>query len=312
MNGYEEKALGTTTNTRAELNDIFDPIIQNTLNDKAYLYGVIAKEANVGGDYVRFRARTGRNASAVSYGEFDPPTLGNTTRIKISTPIKLAQVGWEVTGLMQKVSSQVGIGDILAEEIKDATFDFQVAISAMLYGDGTGNTGLDLSGLEGLIDDGTDYPTFYGITRSGAPWTQSFYLDKTSTTISLAELRSVFTAVEKAGANKASLIVVTTHEIKDFILGKLEENKQFIGTSARAGFEGLLTFDGVPIYPDHQCPTGYLYVIDTSVITLKVTQAPTLEELAHLKDSRSGFIKMYAELICKQPNHCGKVLAISV
>lgn len=312
--GYEQKALATTTNSRAELNDIFLPLIENQLNDKTTLWGLMPKKQNNGGDYVRFRSRTARNASAASYAETDTITTGNTTRKKNSTPIKLVKAGWEVTGLMQVSSMQAGIGDILAEEIKDATLDFQSAINVQMFGDGTGNGGLDLLGLKILVDDGVLFATIYGVNRTLAG---NEYLKATvdSATplagLTLTKLRDAFAAVEIKGAKKRDLAIVTTYAIKDKILGLMDAAQRIISTDPRLGFEGIPTFDGVPIYADKDCTAAHLYVLDMSTFGVYISQSPAIEELPSSKDSRSGYIKMYAEFICTQPENNYKFTALA-
>jgi len=302
MSGYEEKGLLTTTNTRAELNDIFDPVIQSALNDRTTLYGLLKKEANIGGDYVRWRMRTGRNDSATSYLEDGAITKGNATRIKCSTPIKLLKVGVEVSGLMMAASQgRTGIGDIYAEELKDATKDFLVEVNSQLFGDGTGNGGADLFGLKNTIDTTGN---LYGHTGEAA--LIGNVTDVGGADISISYLREMIRKSEMAGANKNDLLFVTSYKQRDLILDLIQNMQRVIPTSARVGFEGLPTVDGIPIHADAQCDDDYVYLIDMSVTMLKVTTPPTYEELSKTKDARSGFIKMYAEFICKAPTHLCK------
>jgi len=304
MNGYEEKMLETTTNTRAELNDIYDPIIQSTLNDKTTFYGVLTKEANIGGDYARWRVRTGRNTSADSYGETDTITTGNAARAKLSTPIKLIKVGWDVSGLMIEANKGAsGIGDILSEEIKDATSDMLVEISTQLFGDGTGNGGKDINGLKNTVDDGVLYPNIYGLARATNTWLNATVKDMAAATLALTDLREMIQAAEKAGAKKSDLVFVTSYKQKDVILNYIQATQMYIPTSARFGIEGQPSFDGIPIFTDQFCDDDYVYLIDMNVTMLKVTLAPTVNELPTSTDSKSGYIKTYFELICKAPTH---------
>lgn len=302
MNGYEEKMLATTTNTRAELNDIYDPIIQSTLNDATTLYGILTKETNIGGDYARWRVRTGRNASAASYGETDTITTGNAARAKVSTAIKLVKVGWDVSGLMIEANKGAsGIGDILGAEVRDATADMLVEINTQLFGDGTGNGGLDMNGLKNTVDDGTNYANIYGLARASNAWLQSTTKDMAAAAIALTDLREMIQYSEKAGAKKSDLVFVTSYKQRDAILNLIQSMQMYIPTSSRFGIEGLPTFDGIPIHADQFCDDDYVYLIDMSVTMLKVTLAPTIKELPTSTDSQSGFIRTYMELICKAP-----------
>lgn len=304
MKGYEEKALATTTNSRAELNDIYGPMVISTLNDRTTFYGLLTKEQNDAGDYVRWRVRTGRNTSADSYGETDSITLGNTTRAKLSTAVKLLKVGVEVTGLMKEAAkSPSGIGDIWAKEIEDASKDFLVEINTQLFADGTGNSNKDLFGLKNTVDDGTLFANIYGLARATNTYLQSTTVDKSSANISLTDLRTMIRTSEEAGANKNDLMFVTSYKQKDKILDLLQDIQRLVPTSARTGFEGLPTFDGVPIHADAQCDDDYVYLLDMRHTKMKVTLSPVITYMGIDGDSEKAFIKMYAEFIAEVPTH---------
>ena len=301
--------LTTTTNARAELNDVFDPIIQNTLNNSATLYGVLKKEVNVGGDYARWRVRTGRNASAGSYAETDVITTGNAARKKVSSPIRLVKVGWDVSGLeIQAAKGASGIGDILGIEVQDATTDLLVELNTQLNGDGTAAV-TDMDGLVNLVDDGVLFPTVYDVadrTVAGFEYLVSPTTDMAVAGIALADLRKMIRDVTANGASKENLIFVMSHEMKDAILNLIQALQHYVPVSTKLGFEGMPTFDGVPIHADYQTLAKAVFCLDYSTCMIKQELNFTMEELPTTTDSKSGFIKGYMQFIIKSPNRCAK------
>jgi hypothetical protein len=195
-----------------------------------------------------------------------------------------------------------GIGDILAEEIKDATADMLVGVNTLLFSDGTG-AATDPQGLKNTVDDGVLYPNIYGLARAANVWLKSTTVDMLGVAIGLADLRAMIRASEEAGAKKSDLLFVTSYKQKDAVLNLIQTQQQFIPVSAKIGFEGLPTFDGIPIHADQHCDDNYVYLLDLSVTMLKYTLQPTIQELPTSTDSKAGFIKTYFELICKAPTH---------
>lgn len=295
---YQVKALTTGENTRAELNDIFDPIIQETLNNSQTYAGKVKKVKNYS-DYARFRARTGRNASADSYEESDTIVTGDVTRARVSTAIKLLKVGVEVSGLMMESAKGAGgIGDVWAEETRDSTEDFINELDTQLL-TGTG-TGSDLFGLIYLVDDGTNYANLYSTARATNNWVKSGY-DATSEALSIDRMRAMQEDVKTEGAQINNLMYLTTYEGVNSYKNLLQNLQRLVPTSGRAGFEGMPELDGIPIFDDQHTTDGYLYLLDMSTFELRTLLDATMRELPSGKDARAAFIKMYAEHISKAP-----------
>ncbi|MEM7827800.1 MAG: phage major capsid protein [Candidatus Aenigmatarchaeota archaeon] len=76
---------------------------------------------------------------------------------------------------LAKADSDREIIGLLNPKMEAATLTMQKMMATQIFGDGTGNGGLDLDGLKNAIDDGTNYPTYLGINRNEKPWWKANY-----------------------------------------------------------------------------------------------------------------------------------------
>ena len=102
----EFKGLGVTTNqntdtdylqSTAELQDVYDPIIYNAINQATVAWNLLAKDdfSGKGNNQVQFTLKTAANASAAFYTGNSVAT-DNVTRLKYQTKFKKLQVGVSV------------------------------------------------------------------------------------------------------------------------------------------------------------------------------------------------------------------------
>ncbi|MAG76362.1 MAG: hypothetical protein CL811_06330 [Colwelliaceae bacterium] len=304
----------------AELNDIYDPVIVSHLNDKTTLWGLMRKKnvSNIGSDKYGFRFwRTriegiGGNDTTYNYDEGDALTGYHSPMLKAQNPFMQYGVTVQVSGLTI-AETRGAVGDIFALQVQRATADLLRGINADLYGTAVGFTdGGKITGLEVFGDDGGTYANLYGHAR--ATYTTLKGTDDAQSNtpnISKTLLRTALRTVEKNGANRGSLMIVCDQIQRDKILGLLDPAQRFNATSARAGFEGMPTFDGIPIHSDDQCNDGYVYVIPTDSYYAAVLLAPTFEDLAKTDDSKKGFIKTYFTVVAENPNYIYKITGLN-
>ena len=131
-----------------------------------------------------------------------------------------------------------------------------------------GSKDAECVGESGIVDDGSNLITFQGLSRTVEPWLQSYVSDAgTSTTLSLPLMRSAKTRAEKAAAFP---VIHTTFELRDAYLQLCQQQQIFMNTMEfDKGFHRkALTYDGLPLFPDEQMPTGYMNFVDESVMTI--------------------------------------------
>jgi len=161
-NKLEYKSLGMTTNqnsdtdylqSSAELQDVYDPVIYNALNQATVTWNVLRKEDNStkGNNQVQFVLKTAANASAMFYTGNGVNT-GNVTRLKYQTKFKKVQVGVSVDGDMLAASRGGPIGDVFAKEVEDSTMDMLAVVNAALFAEVGAETAAGCIGFEYITD----------------------------------------------------------------------------------------------------------------------------------------------------------------
>ena len=276
------------------------------LNQKTTYFGLLPKVDFSGAADIAWRAENVANTTAGSYAEGAAVTKGNTTRQKLRTPFVYYKVGVQVTGQMI-ASAASGIGDVFQAEIESAARALLSDMNADLITSTTGvdNSGTDFTSLE-LFADSSSYTTLYGLTRSatnllGASGTE--FSAQSSAAIAKATLRTGIRTLEVNGADRNDLIMVCDPVQRDLILALLDDAQRFMGTSARAGFEGMPMFDGVPIHADKDANNDDVFIVNIGVNGVRMgVQVPVMfEDLAKTDDSRSGFLKFYGNQYAQAP-----------
>ena len=329
VKGFEFKAqLASDTNkisdtdyyqNAAELNDVYGPVILDHLNQRTTYYGLLRKlsVADIGSDRYGFRIRTGRivgaggDTSTYNYAEGATLTGQSSTKIKVQAPFMEYAVVLQVSGLME-AESRGSIGSAFAKEVQLGTADLLKGMNVDLLGTAVGFTaGGKVTGLQVFGEDGTTYANLYGHARATYTTLQGNLRAQTgSPNITKVLLRQIIRDCEIDGADKSNLIIVCDHIQRDKILGMLDAAQRFNNASARAGFEGLPTFDGVPIHADVDAVDTVLHVVPMDKTYLAVLTPPTFEDLAKTDDSKKGFVKTYFAHIMEQPNHGGIITGL--
>ena len=305
-----------------ELSDVFDPVIYNMLNDKTTFYGLLKKvDASKYSYAYEWRSIYGAAAVDGALAEGGQITPDSTDRIILRQPFKSYYGAVNITGQMiSAAKGQGAMGNILAIEVKDVTRALLRDMNSnLLVGleDGS-NDGNEAMGLTYVCEKGTTYTDLYiGNSRS------TYKLEgnseaASSANITKGRLRKAFRACEAgdsslqanngglySSADKSDLLIVTHHIQKDKILATYDDAQRFTSVSARAGFEGLPTFDGVPIHADNQCTSSVLFVVDMRHTFLAVQVPPTYTAWGkrYQYDEEGGFIKTYFNLVCTKPGN---------
>ena len=299
----------TTTDTdylqnAAELSDIYAPAIAKMLNQKTTYWGILPKEDWSGKSLIEWRAENVANASAAAYAEGAAIVKGQTTRQKLLEHFKYYQVGVQVTGQMIE-ASRSGVGDIFQHEIEAATRALLSVMNTALFAEVGAFTATGFLGLE-YISDSTGNTTLYGFTRSATNLlgaSGSEYSAQSSAPISKATLRTAIRTLEINGTDRNDLVIVCHPLQRDLILQLLDPAQRYNATSARAGFEGQLAFEGVPLFADKDANNDDIYVVNTGVngLRMAVQKPVTYTDLAVVDDSRSGFLKFYGNQYAPAP-----------
>ncbi|KKM99109.1 hypothetical protein LCGC14_1151230, partial [marine sediment metagenome] len=158
----EFKGLGITTNqntdtdylqSSAELQDVYDPVIYNALNQQTLTWNLLAKDdlSKKGNNQVQFTLKTAANVSAAFYSG-NAVATDNVTRLKYQTKFKKLQVGVSVDGDMIAAARGGPVSDVFAQEVMDSTIDMLAVLNLALFAEVGLETADPLIGFEYITD----------------------------------------------------------------------------------------------------------------------------------------------------------------
>ena len=320
---YESKATGallSTSDSRATLQDIYDPILHDSQNNAATFYNLMRQELNIG-DYARWVIRSARNSTVGSGTELADVSSGREERQKVSTLIKKNYAFVEISDFEYAAYQTGGIfpEDIFTQEVRLAAVDVlagglnavtgKSGIDYQMFRNGTGNGGLDITGLSAWVDDGSNngaVPVIAGVTRDPSkPWMNAGLIDTSTSILQPAHLRALIQQAEINGSRLDQLCFVTTPALKASMMALQTPAQRFVTTDAKFGFRYLRevpTFDDIPIYTDRHAEAGKIYLLDMSTWAMRQLKPLHYEDMAKTATSRKGKLAHYAELVCYNPN----------
>src|SRR5690606_18674083 len=157
------------------------------------------------------------NTSRGSYQGYDVLTVAPTEEITAAEyDWKQLYVTLTISGAEEaKNRGTAAVLNLLESKMEIAKQSLIEMFSKQLWGDGTGNGGKDITGIQAAIDDGTNVAVYGGINRATHTWWKSQYGAGTGANrpLSLSLVNSMITATTR-GADRPDLIV-TTPELWD-------------------------------------------------------------------------------------------------
>ena len=196
-------------------------------------------------------------------------------------------------------------GDERVVDLLEAEFDSQAQSLMQLMGtnlftgSGVGNA---WDSLANAADDGTNYSTYGGLSRSTYPTLEGYYLGSAGA-LTLAKLATAYDAV-KVGTDTPDMIVTTkalwsTYEslLTPTVRAGYTQNgyprmnafgmvSRTDGLAGNQGFD-VLFFRGTPIVSDEQVPSGKLFLINSNYFGMKgiTIKADNIKTLNFKKDN---------------------------
>jgi len=323
----EFKGLSINTNqntdtdylqSSAELQDIYDPIIYNALNQNTVLWNLLSKDdfSSKGNNQVQFTLKIAANTSAAFYTG-NAVATGNVTRLKYQTKFKKLQVGVSVDGDMIAAARGGPISDVFAQEVMDSTMDMLSVLNTALFAEVGLETAAGVIGLE-YITDSAGNTSLYSLVRSAAnklaPDSASdTYINQESHVISMTNLRAAKRQAVLEGANKANLIWVTSPVQADMLRSKFDDQRRLLSSKdTDFGFTTDLFPDGIPVFEDKDCNTDDWFLVDLETHRVGLWVPPTLEKLGKNADSSDAFIKTYLATYNRAPRRMVQIYGCAV
>ena len=312
----EFKGLGITTNQNtdtdylqsgAELQDVYDPVIYNALNQATVTWNLLAKDdySKKGNNQVQFTLKTAANVTAAFYTGNSVAT-GNVTRLKYQTKFKKIQVGVSVDGDMIAAARGGPVSDVFAQEVMDSTVDMLAVLNAALFAETGLETAAGVIGFE-YITDSAGNTALYNLTRSttnklSPAAAGDTYINQGSTVVSMTNLRAAIRQARNEGANKANLVFITNPVQADMLRGKFDDSRRMLTyTDTKFGFATDLWVDGVPVFEDTDCNTDDFWLVDLETHRVGVWIPFTIERLGKTSDSEDAFVKGYLATYNRAP-----------
>ena len=312
----EYKGLSMTTNqnsdtdylqSSAELQDVYDPVIYNALNQATTTWNLLAKDdfSKKGNNKVQFSLKTAANVSAAFYTG-NAVSTDNVTRLKYETKFKKLQVGVSVDGDIIAAARGGPVSDVFAQEVMDSTMDMLAVLNAALFAEAGLETVAAPIGFE-YISDGAGNDTLYNLTRSAAnkllvDTATDSYIDQGSTIIAMSNLRKAIRQAVVEGANKRNLVFITDPTQANLLRGKFDDSRRMLtAKDTDFGFSTDLWVDGIPIFEDKDCADDDWWLIDLETHRIAMWIPPTIEKLGKSADSEDAFIKMYFAVYNRAP-----------
>jgi len=312
----EFKGLGITTNqntdtdylqSSAELQDIYDPVIYNALNQETVTWNLLAKDdySKKGNNNVQFTLKTAANTSA-SFYTGNAITTGNVTRLKYQTKFKKLKVGVSVDGDMIAAARGGPVSDVFAQEVMDSTMDMLAILNAALFAEVGLETASGIIGFE-YITDSAGNTTLYNLTRSAtnklAPDSAGdTYINQSSVIVSMTNLRAAKRQAVNEGAKKKNLVWITSPTQADMVRNKFDDVRRLqTSKDTDFGFSTDIFVDGIPVFEDKDCNTDDWFLVDLETHRVAIWIPPTIEKLGKSADSEDAFIKTYLATYNRAP-----------
>ena len=149
-----------------------------------------------------------------------------------------------------------------------------------LDGQGVNSSAIALDGLLASIDDGTNYQSYGGITRTDIAAStadntgiNSYYKGSIGT----LALSNVQTAYGSCWFGREHIdLIATTQPVWDIFWNKIQPQQRFREESsdvAKIGFQAM-RYNGASVTVDQLCPTGIMFGLNTKFIQFWITTMP--------------------------------------
>lgn len=210
--------------------------------------------------------------------------------------------------------------DLLANKIANAVNSHKEDISLALVGNGTGNSGKNINGLQNLIADSPGSGSPGGISRTDFSWWRNQQMSgaKTSTAFDnlRGQMRNIYNACSKGYSGNHPKVVVSGLAPFAGYEGLLIANERFTDKkSGDGGFKNTtLKFKGADIGYDERIDNGRMYFLNPDGLKLVVGKGHFLKQGKEIESINSNThvkkFHSYLQFVLKEPRILGVLTAI--
>jgi len=229
----------------------------------------VVKVTHDGGESIVKHIMYETNATAKSYsgaGIIDTTLQDGITIARFDWKNYAATIG--ITGTdLKKNRGTARIANLLEAKRMQAIYSLQQSLSEDAFGDGTGNDGKDLTGLQALIDSTTT-------TGGLAPATYTTWAAHETSVGSYAAggKAKVKTAINTTNIGSRVDVMFTTQTVFESIENAEDDKERFVSHDALAiGFDNIL-LKKVPVFFDRDCPSQTMFGLNSNHISWDVME----------------------------------------
>ena len=298
-------ALVSTTlkNYRKTLSD-------NITNQQALWYQMKQKgfvREDEGGTSIVEPLLTGTNSTVATFSGYD--IIDTTPQEGISA----AEFNWKQIAGSVSISgeeefknsgSKVRILSLLESKLTQLEESMKLFLNEQLFGDGTGNSGKDITGLQLAVEDGAVWSTYGGIDSSLAA--NSFWRNQWTGSVGsfaangVDTWRTLYNSASRSSSKPT--LIVTTQNVFEAYEKSLSVNERFTDTKmGDAGFQNLL-YKATPIVFDEDCPAGYTYFLNVDFLRFVVGKGRNFVSTPFQKpenqEAKVSQVILYGSLTC--------------
>jgi len=305
----------------ASIKDEIPKKVYNSIAKSSPTMAMLMRKKKVwdsGGDTIKPHIKYKEAENTGSYRGYDTMDITpQNTRTDAEFRLKQYYASVVFNGYEKAISSgDNAVFNLVDIAMKDAEDALKDKFATDLFGDGTGNGGKALLGLNAAIDDGTSVATYGGIPRSTYTWWKAQY-DGAAAALTIAKMRNLFMLCVRGGVeNRPDFIVTDLNQwnaYAELIDGKT--NIQQIPNKTAQMFADFgfptLHFMGIPVVYDEYCPADKMYFINSETVQLWTKPGLDFKMTELVKpanmDAKIGQILWGGELICTEPRANGKM-----
>lgn len=229
-----------------------------------------------GGERVRVNLRYGKNENVGSYygsdtldtGEIDTLAHADFDWSQYSGGFSIPEIE-----LLQNMGDKTKIVDLWKEKVEVTTLSLKDEMITGLYGDGTGNGGKDILGLDAIL---SDTGILGGIDRDLAPWWQAQVTARGGAAPTIAAIKTKIRQIrgpegrpDKRG--KVDMIMVDG-DMYDYLLSLIDEKtvlNSVGGPLVELGFDAF-RISGAEVTWSENVPAGDIWYLSTEYLGIRV------------------------------------------
>lgn len=253
----------------------------------------------------------GQNTTVASYSGYD------TVALTVQDGISAAEYDWKqyaasiaISGIEEaKNNGEAEMINLLEAKIMQAEESIREGFNQMFFADGTGNSGKNWMGLEGIVSATT---VLGGIDPAGAgnTWWKSYVSAPASDTVlTLADMATAYNSVSVG--NEHPDVILTTQALYEKYESLQQTQLRYTDTKTLdAGFQNLL-FKAAPIMYDVHCTAKNMYFLNTKYLTLVGHSDKWFAQTDFIRpenmDARYALLMTYGNLTCRNRAKQGKL-----